>query len=471
MALKKQMSSLFKKRSITVIDPPLPQAQAEPSNPRILRSVQEDQDDELQAAIQESIEYDRENSRREIEMLQAALSAQPERVGMAQAQASSQNESTISNEIAELRGVIASLTDENMSLTVENASLIDENRSQRNHLEHNQRELSQQLQAAETKMKDLAFNNDMFKASNDQQRAEIKTKNETIESLEERLTWAEREGSDPIGNNLIRIQAALREENQGLRGQAKRFEQEKEKMLAFFQREKTEMINTTASYEVQLARAKADEEGARQALNAVAAASDNLDQFQSHFANTTPRSLLIMKSSISRAGPSAPVDSSCTRFSETNAIQHLSKSALDIPLSVMQATNFLESLRNNQEANLFQTLSLKVCALCKNSKFAKSSPGSALAERLHEFSGQTGCCSASICFACFPTAVFTGIENDWWHNLGSQAWIQCPIASCHAMASVKSIGELEVMLHRLGDHQLAAHLQMYVTTLFDVTFY
>jgi len=447
MALKKSVSTLFKKRSSRDID--FSQS-AGSLNSGPLRSIQEYQDDELQAALQASVKSELENSRRQIQQLEADLSrTKQERDGIAQGRPSPQNNAASSNEIVRLNGIIASLT--------------EDNRSREKYFEHCQREFSQQLQAAERKMKDLAFNNDMFKASNDLQRAELQSKTEALQAVEERLSWAERDSREASGNDLMRLQGALRKENQSLRNQVHRFGQEKEKMLAYLQKQRTEMTKSNAAFETQMARVIAEKEDVQQALSAVATASQDLEGFQSHFTNTTPRSLLMMKASSSRAAPSATRDSQCARFRETSAIQHLSQASLDMPLTISEANNFLESLSRNQDANLLQSLTLKLCALCKVPKFAKSSSTNPIAERLNEFSGHTSCCSKSICANCFPTVVFKAIENDWWHNLDSQAWIRCPVPDCQQLTIVKGIGELEVILYRLGDEQLSTHLAMYVS--------
>lgn len=79
--------------------------------------------------------------------------------------------------------------------------------------------MAQKLRAAEIKIKDLTFNNEMFKTSNDMGRAEL-NKRSNYRDLKERLAWAERSGNvDSTSTELLRLQAALRKENQGLRYQ------------------------------------------------------------------------------------------------------------------------------------------------------------------------------------------------------------------------------------------------------------
>jgi hypothetical protein len=242
------------------------------------------------------------------------------------------------------------------------------------------------------------------------------------------------------------------------------FDQEKQKMLAWFQKKRAEMSDAQAAFEAQMAQVIAEKDDAKQTLNAVAAASQDLERFRSHFSNITPRALLMMNASSRRCGSNEPTDS-CRRFRETGAIQHLSRASLDLPLSPSEASNFLESLNHNQDINLPTSITLKMCSLCQNPKFMQQSPGSSpLGERLNEFPKgfeQTTCCSAPVCAFCLPTSIFEAIKNDWWHNLDSQAWIRCPVVNCEQVLSIKNAGELERMLYRLGDDQVRSHLAMY----------
>lgn len=89
--------------------------------------------------------------------------------------------------------------------------------------------------------------------------------------------------------------------------------------------------------------------------------------------------------------------------------------------------------------------------------------GNALGEQLNEFPKgfeQTSCCDAPVCAECLPMSIFKDIETDWWHNLDSQAWIRCPVETCEQVMSIKNVRELEGMLYRLGDDQVAAHVAM-----------
>jgi hypothetical protein len=475
MALKKQVSSIFKKRSSKVYELPAADIQPGPLQFGPIQNVQED-DDEMRIALQASMEHELENCRRQIKQLETELAASVReaeelRNVIAPAQESTSHVAATSNEIGELKRIIASLK--------------DENQSQRDYFEHTQREFAQQVQevetrmgqklrAAETKIKDLAFNNDMFKASNEMGRVELKNKNETIDSLEERLAWAERCGStdsSPAGNDILRLQAALRKENQSLRNQVQGFDQEKQKMLAWFQKKRAEMSDAQAAFEAQMAQAITEKEDAKQALNAVAAALQDLDRFQSHFSNTTPRALLMMKSS-SRRGKSTPPTEACREFQETSTIQHLSYASLDLPLSPSEASTFLESLNQTQETNLYTSLVLKVCSICQVPKFMPASAGNNNSvDRWNEFSKgfeQTTCCSAPICATCLPTSIFKAIESDWWHNLDGQAWIRCPVAKSGQDMGIKNVDELERILYRLGDDQVTSHVAMYVKLISSI---
>jgi hypothetical protein len=472
MSLQKRssFSGLFRKKSSKAYELPaadvvLPGPSHSQSRP--LHNIQEDEDDEIRVAIQASIDHELETRGKQIEQLKAAISAsaleiEPRQHRPSRSQASIAQDVTTSDEIARLKSIISSLQ--------------DDNQTQRDYFEHTQRDFAQQVQevetrmgqklrAAETQIKELKFNNDMFKTSNEMGLAQLKSKNQTIESLEERLTWAQRGANvDPAGADLLQLQAALRKENQGLRDQANGFDQEKKKMLAWFQQNRSERSDEQAAFEAQMAQVIAEKEDAKQALNAVVSASQDLKRFQSHFSNITPRALLMMKSSNRRGGSNAPTDS-CRRFRETGAIQHLSRSSLDLSLSPSEVMNFLESLNNNQNLNVSTSITLKMCSLCQNPKFMQQNSGSSpLGERLNEFPKgfpQTTCCSATVCASCLPKAIFKAIEIDWWHNLESQAWIRCPVEKCDQVMNIKNISELERMLYRLGDDEVATHLVMY----------
>lgn len=181
--------------------------------------------------------------------------------------------------------------------------------------------MSQKLRMAEIKIKDLTFNNEMFKTSNDMGRPEL-DKRSGHRVLERTIGMGAKKWQCGLYQHRFTATSSCIEEGRsGLREKVHGFDQEKQKMLAWFQKKRAEMSDTQSAFEAKMARVSAEKEDAKQALNAVAAALQDLERFQSHFANTTPRALLMMKSSSRRGGTAAPIEScSCRRFRETDAL-------------------------------------------------------------------------------------------------------------------------------------------------------
>jgi hypothetical protein len=53
------------------------------------------------------------------------------------------------------------------------------------------------------------------------------------------------------------------------------------------------------------------------------------------------------------------------------------------------------------------------------------------------------------------------IATDWWHRLGSENWIRCPVPNCTATLPLRYNIDLTNMLRSLGDGQVLAHVQQF----------
>lgn len=342
-------------------------------------------------------------------------------------------------------------------------------------------DLEKQLRVTTPVISHLTASTNTLKAENETLRGDIRRLEEinknhqaTIKALDERLSLAEKlDGGDD--SEKERVGSALLKENHDIMTNLQQQKAKFDKYRAIVESKWAELQNHKAGLETQLAIEKKEKEDTETALNvlqehneSVSTEVEGLKRSQTHLkslfgSGTTPRIILMLKVLGGNYHFSSPTESSA-RFRQTGAVQHLSAECLDLSLNASEVGNFVESLCRGPEATRFyRSLSLKLCSLCEVPKFVPSSSATAESQHINEFPrsfGQTQCCSAPICSACLLEATVNAIRYDWWHNLGSQPWIRCPITSCQHLLGIRNIGELETLLRGLGHNDLNTHLQM-----------
>jgi hypothetical protein len=468
MPLARKISSVFKRKSSQV---------AGASQPGLIPQIPEEEDDyDLLLALQASLQQQEDDNQREqIELVKAQRSPEQQHIAnpaeeLARLRQVNESRSRIAEEDnVELRGIIASLQLKEQAV----CSQIGTSQAMT--------DLKQQLQDTTQEIRRLTTFTNTLKAKNetlmeDIRKLEVIKKNDeaTIKALDERLSLAEKlNGGDE--SEKERVGSALLKENHDIKT---RFRQQKAdfgKYQATFNSRWEGLQKYNAGLETQLATGKKEKEEIENALNVLQEHNKNvsievegLKRSQTHFkslfgSGTTPRIILMLKVLGGNYHFSSPTESSA-RFRQTGAVQHLSAECLDVSLDASAVGSFVESLCRGPEATrLYRLLSLKLCSLCEVPKFVPSSSATAESQHINEFPrsfGQTPCCSAPICSACLPGAIFNAIKYDWWHNLGSQPWIRCPITSCQHLLGIRNIGELENRLRGLGHNDLNTHLQM-----------
>jgi hypothetical protein len=454
MPLARKFSSVFRKKSEQiggatqlVTTPPI---------------VEED-DYNLQLAVQESLKPQHAPVQpNQIEQLKTQLAfEQQQRLNQTR---------RLAHENSELRAVIASLQDQERAAA-----------SSQNGFSRTVADLEQQLEATRQSASDITASANKLKTEKDTLYGEIRrlegantTQHATIKALEERLSVAEKlHGGDE--SERERVSSELLRENYTLTTRLKEHQTSFDRYHADVISKWAEVQNQKSALEVRIndeKKVRADTEKSLNVLQEhfknISNEAEGLKRSQTHLdslfgSGTSPRIILMLMVLRGKYHLSSTSEGSA-RFRQTGAVQHLSAECLDVTLNTSEAGNFVESLCRGPEASHFyRSLALKLCSLCEVPKFVPSSTGAAASQRINEFPGgfsQTPCCSLPICSACLPGAISNAVRYDWWHNLGSQSWIKCPIPSCGNLLGIRNIGEFENLLRRVGHNDRDTLVQM-----------
>ncbi|KAK0708271.1 hypothetical protein B0H67DRAFT_648357 [Lasiosphaeris hirsuta] len=142
----------------------------------------------------------------------------------------------------------------------------------------------------------------------------------------------------------------------------------------------------------------------------------------------------------------------------------------DTVLTPEQAARFGRLLDTHPEL-LASESAWSVCSLCNIPRF-QGPVGSSLGDFGHfldPFSqanssplSATSCCSQFICDTCNTNAITSSILRDWWHNLGSENWLRCPVQSCNAALPLHHKFDLTVTLSSLPEKQALEYVAQFV---------
>ncbi|KAK3316225.1 hypothetical protein B0H66DRAFT_560739 [Apodospora peruviana] len=137
----------------------------------------------------------------------------------------------------------------------------------------------------------------------------------------------------------------------------------------------------------------------------------------------------------------------------------------DKVLDSTQAADFARSVDARPGILGPDEVSFRVCALCHVPRFlrglSKCTAGPYRDSEFEYSKGATNCCSQPICDACFLPSIVSSITNDWWHDLGSNAWLRCPTPSCRAPLPFQYNVELTNTLRNLRDDKCLIHVSTF----------
>lgn len=148
----------------------------------------------------------------------------------------------------------------------------------------------------------------------------------------------------------------------------------------------------------------------------------------------------------------------------------------DTVLTPEQAARFGKILDTHPEL-LASESAWSVCSLCNVPRY-QGPAGSSLGEFSHFLDplsqsrnrsgqpsssplGATSCCSQFICGTCNTNAIISSITRDWWHNLGSEDWLRCPVQSCNAALPLRHKFDLTVTLGSLPEKQALEYVAQF----------
>jgi hypothetical protein len=454
MPLARKFSSVFRKK---------PEQISRATQPVTTPAIVEEDDYNLQLALQESLRPQHTPVQPSpIEQLKTQLAfEQQQRVNQTR---------RLAHENAELRAVITSLQDQERAAA-----------SSQNGISRTVADLEQRLEATRLSVSDLTASANKLKTEKDALYGDIRileeanaTQQATIKALEDRLSAAEKlHGGDE--SERERVSSELLKENYTLKTRLKEHQTSFDRYHADVISKWAEVQNQKSALETQINNEKKVRADTEKALNDlqehfknISDEADGLKRSHTHLnslfgSGTSPRIILMLMVLRGKYHLSSTTEGSA-RFRQTGAVQHLSTDCLDVALDTSEVGNFVESLcRGTETSRFYRSLSLKLCSLCEVPKFVPSSTGAAASQRINEFPegfSQTPCCSSPICSACLPGAISNAVRYDWWHNLGSQPWIKCPLPSCGNLLGIRNIGEFENLLRRVGHNDRDTLVQM-----------
>jgi hypothetical protein len=137
--------------------------------------------------------------------------------------------------------------------------------------------------------------------------------------------------------------------------------------------------------------------------------------------------------------------------------------SFDGPIQPAQAIAYSTRLDSYPE-RLIDSVSIKICSVCRLPKFISAPTASSHAVLLNEFHhrfGITSCCFNPVCTSCLPTAIVKSISTDWWHRLGQEYWIRCPVPNCAHPMPLRYNVDLTNMLRSMGSANVLAYVQQF----------
>jgi hypothetical protein len=152
------------------------------------------------------------------------------------------------------------------------------------------------------------------------------------------------------------------------------------------------------------------------------------------------------------------------RFLESHAVEHLNCNQLDMVMTdQVQIDAFLSSIAPGSDGHkILQDIRPLNCHVCKRPKFCNLSP-TPQNRRLNEFPNrfsQTTCCQKSVCTACFMKSI--KIAEDWWYDLGSQSWLECPVENCGRAMGIHSAEDFADLVIDSGERNIQNFKKMLV---------
>jgi chromosome segregation ATPase len=179
----------------------------------------------------------------------------------------------------------------------------------------------------------------------------------------------------------------------------------------------------------------------------------------------TPRTILVTAMSAINVEEGAHTDlHSEPLFPSNFLIGDLHTDLLDLPLGAEEVHRFLAFISNDSDGErLVNSLSLETCSVCKKQRFTLGTPLADTELCLNEFSqqyGTTSCCNEAICSGCYSSFFRGAIRNDWWHNLETEDWLQCPVENCKELMGIRTSAQLTARISELGDIDVDVAVQM-----------
>jgi hypothetical protein len=179
----------------------------------------------------------------------------------------------------------------------------------------------------------------------------------------------------------------------------------------------------------------------------------------------TPRSILMTALSVINVEEDPHPDLSLEPlFPRGFSIQNLEANMLDLPLSAEEVHRLLDLISyDSNSKRQIRDLNLKSCSLCNEEKFTAGKPQVDVDLCLSEFPqqhGTTTCCNKAICSNCYSSFFRNAIRNDWWHNLETEDWLQCPVETCKEFMGIRTCSQLTARISELDDMDVNVAVQM-----------
>jgi len=304
--------------------------------------------------------------------------------------------------------------------------------------------------------------------------------------IEQQLSWANQHLEQPV-QDFLKEKAAMSKQNEDMkqllndeRQKVQRVTCELEALHQTISARESETGHLKATFEAKLAEQKKQLEEAMDKAATLEVHRETLAKEVEQLKNgkeklrVTPRTILmtgIMERLFPEVAPEKLIEP--TRFVDSSTVENLSVKILDMALNADQALLFKESIcQAPEEGRIYHSLSLKLCALCQIPKFIPATPESNNRQTvviINEFPKRLNkmpCCDSAICVECLSKRLLESIKKDWWYNLGSRNWFQCPIATCLQTVPIRHASELTVILTDLGIRDIEEQLQMYIDVFF-----
>ena len=164
----------------------------------------------------------------------------------------------------------------------------------------------------------------------------------------------------------------------------------------------------------------------------------------------TPRQFLFVKLFVRRFPRLQQNRAACSRYTQGHQAEDLTANDLDTPLAETSLATFVDSISPDSPGHhVLQRLQFQRCPGCKRHK-VYGSPNERnhdLIEFPHWFR-QNKCRTCTLCTDCLKEKLKKAITEDWWYELDSPHWLNCPVDGCQAPLE---IGCVEALVETLRD--------------------